>query len=283
MIARRLAAALAAAFALAAAPAGAVQPSTKHARLPESLGLAYESIRFAAAGDSLPIAGWWFAGPEGGPVMVLAPRGRGTMADLLPAVREFQARGFAVLSFDYRDFGPQGAGAQDSLRFVVFASRWVDDMAGALRYARTRAGGARVFAWGQDLGSATAVAAAARDRRLCDALAVEGLFRTSQELLRFNGSSVVPGLPELHQQLVDGADEPLSACARLQVPLFVVLAGKDEVTPPAITQEVARRNPIRMDLWKIPDAGHDGAEKTPGYFDNLARWFKRWVALPSGN
>ena len=264
-----------------APPARAVEPGTDHTQRPADLGLQAEDVTFAAA-DSVTVIGWWFSGPKDAPVIVVASRGSGTMAGMLPAVKELRARGFQVLTFDYRGFGPNGsAGARDSLRYIIFSSGWVDDMVGALRYARAR-GGRHVFAWGQDLGSAVALAGAARDSRGCDAVAVEGLFRTSQELLLANGTSVLADVPERQRELVRGPDEPTSAAARLRVPLFAVLAGKDEQTPPATTKAIAARNRVRADVWLIPDAGHTGAEQTPGYFDRLAKWFKQWTALPPG-
>lgn len=273
---------LAAGLAFLACPAArAVEPGIAHDVTPASLGLQAEEVSFPAA-DSMMISGWWLPAGEKAPVVVIASHSTGTMSDLLPAAQQFLARGFAVLTFDYRGFGPGTTPEQvDSLRYLVFDSEWVEDMLGALRYARVRSG-AHVFAWGQDLGSVVAMAAAARDRRACDALAIEGLFRTSQEVLLANGTSVLQEVIVRHRQLVEGKDEPFSAASRLGSPLLVVLAGKDDVTPPAITKTIVARVRARMETWEIPGARHLGAEQTPGYFDRMAQWFKRWAALPLG-
>ena len=85
-----------------------------------------------------------------------------------------------------------------------------------------------------------------------------------------------------HRRLVAGADEPFSAASRLSTPILAVLAGKDEVTPPAITKTILARVRGKVETWAIPDATHAGAEKTAGYFDRVAQWFKRWAALPPG-
>jgi alpha-beta hydrolase superfamily lysophospholipase len=261
--------------------AHAVEPGFRHAQSPTDLGLVADTVSFLSA-DSSQVTGWWFDGPKDAPVIVVAPRGSGTMADLLPAVKEWLGRGFGALTFDYRGFGPASSeAARDSLRHVFLSSRWVDEMLGALRYARAR-GGRHVFAWGQDVGSAVALAGAARERQSCDAVAVEGVFRTSQEFLRLNGTATMNDVVVWHRRNVRGEDEPLSAAARLQVPLFIVLAGRDSVTSVAISRQVAARAPIRSDTWVIPDAGHAGAETTPGYYDRLAAWFKQWTAFPPG-
>ena len=275
-----LALAVAAGLGLGACPAArAVEPGTRHAMTPASLGLQAEEVSFPAA-DSVLVAGWWLPAGEKAPVVVIASRSTGTMADQLPAAQQFLARGFAVLTFDYRGFGPNATPEQtDSLRYIVFDSQWVDDMLGALRYARGR-GQSHVFAWGQDLGSEVVLAAAARSVSNCDAAAIEGLFRSSQEALLANGTSVLQDVVIRHRWLVDGADEPVSAAARLRTPLLVVLAGKDDVTPQATTRTILARARGPVEKWAIPDAAHAGAEKTPGYFDRLAQWFKRWAAFP---
>ncbi len=237
-------------------------------------------VRFAAA-DSAPVTGTWYAPPDSAPTLVIAPRGRGTPGDMLPVVAEWRARGFGVLTFGYRGFGPNGE-RPDSIAQVVFASPWVNDMVGALRWARAHAGRDRhVFAWGQEIGSDVAVAAAARDRRLCDGVAVEGLFRTAQEYLSTVGLSGMPEVIAKHRAVVDPPDEPLSAASRMQVPLLVVLAARDSVTPPGTTKQIAARNIIRWDQIQLPNAGHAGAEQTPTYFDQVADWFKQWRAFPA--
>jgi pimeloyl-ACP methyl ester carboxylesterase len=259
--------------------AHAVSPSDKHRALPQSLGIEWSAVSFASTRDHADLTGWWFEGRAGSPVLVLFDREQGSMGDLLPVVGEFVARGFTVMTFDYRDWGPAGPGAVDSLVQLAYASRWVNDGEGALHFARKQAGERPVFAWGQGLGGAIAVAAAARARTNADAVACEGLFRTLPELLRSSGLAQVPGAPERHRFLVETADEPLTAVPNLLVPLHVILAGKDETWPAAATQEVVRRSLSRIDRWVLPDAGHTGAEQTPGYYDRLAGWYTRLAGL----
>ncbi|MEQ1832373.1 MAG: alpha/beta hydrolase [Candidatus Eisenbacteria bacterium] len=260
---------------LVPASARAVTPSDKHTALPASTGLTWSAVNFTASRDGADLSGWWFEGKPNQPVLVLFDRGSGSMGDLLPVVGEFVNRGYSVMTFDYRDFGPAGPGAVDSLVQLAFASRWVNDGEGALRFARTKAGARPVFAWGQDVGGAVAVAAAVRDRTNADAVACEGLFRTLNELLRTTGLQQVSGAPERHRFVVETGDEPGSSVANLMVPLHVVIAGKDEVWPATITQEVVRHSLSRIDRWMLPEAGHVGVENTPGYYDRMSGWFTR--------
>ena len=254
--------------------AGAVQPSPEYASEPGSLGLIFESVHFPSLRDSVPVQGWWFPAAAPAPVVVLFVRGRGNMADLLPSVPEFARRGFAVLTFDPRDFGPGGAGDTDSLRDVIFASRWVDDGTAAIGFARTRAAGQPVFAWGQDLGASLAVAVAGRQRGMLDGIAIEGVFRTTYDQLGWLGLSQDPTLIHRHRVLVEQRDEPFSAASRARVPIFAVLAGKDEVTPPKTTELVLVANGTTVTRWSLPAAVHEGIERAPDYYDRISEWFR---------
>jgi len=263
-----------AALTMFASAACAVVPGQKHALEPSRSGLPFETVAFRSAADSVGLSGWWFEGPANSPVIVFCSRGTGTMADLLPSVREMVRRGFTVFTFDYRDFGPGGPGETDSLRTLVFATRWVFDAQGAFAFARSRAAGRHVFAWGQDLGGPVALAVGARDARLVDAIAVEGLFRTAIEQVEFNGTAQIPGVLPQHRLQVDTRDEPVATVPLLHVPLLAIIAMKDVVTPPEITKKLVTQSLSRIDRWVIPTAGHTGAELTPGYFDRLAGWYK---------
>ncbi len=273
----RLSAVLVAALCVSAAHA--VTPSDKYAAMPASLGLTARTIAFESTRDAADLTGWWFDGKPDQPVIVLFDRGHGSMGDLLPVVAGFQRQGFNVMTFDYRDFGPAGPGAADSLVQLAFASRWVNDGEGALRYARLQANGHPVFAWGQDLGSSVVLAVAARARDNADAIAIEGVFRTLAELLRADGLAQVTGAPERHRFLVETTDEPSTAISGLMVPMHIVIAQKDDVTPALITQDVTRRSLSRIDRWILPDAGHDGVELRPDYFERVGGWFQRIAGM----
>jgi pimeloyl-ACP methyl ester carboxylesterase len=265
--------------ALSVSPAHAVSPTDKFVAMPASTGLSWSAVSFKSTRDGADLDGWWFDGRPDAPVLVLCDRGTGNMGDLLPAVSEFVARGFNVMTFDYRDFGPAGPGAVDTLVNLLFASRWVNDTEGALRFARSKAGTRPVFAWAQDIGGPVALAAAARDRDNVDAVAVEGVFRTLPELLRARGLAQVPEVPERHRFLVETADEPASTVGSLMIPLHVTVAGKDETWPAAVTQDVTRRTLSRVDRWILPEASYAGIEQTPGYYDRLSAWFTRIAGM----
>jgi pimeloyl-ACP methyl ester carboxylesterase len=262
-------------LAISTAPAHALVRSARYATSPKSLGIAYSDVRFPSSRDSVELHGWWFPGADSSPVVVVVPGERGNMADKLPSVREWVRRGYSVLAFDLRDNGPGSPDDADSLAQVVFSSRWVNDTEGAMWFARSRAHNHGVAVWGQDLGGVLAFVAAARSRNNVDAVATEGLFRTSQEQLYWLGTSQDDALVRRHRMLVLGPDEPASIAGGLRTPLFVVLAGKDEVTPPDVTRRLLASVHGLSETWVLPDAGHTHLETTPGYFDHVSEAFKQ--------
>jgi alpha-beta hydrolase superfamily lysophospholipase len=260
---------------LTAVPSLAFQPSTRYAVDPRALGISYTDVQFPSSRDTVLLHGWWFAGRDSAPVLVVCPSENGNMADKLPSVREWVRLGYNVLAFDLRDSGPASVEDTDTLRQVVFSSRWVNDTEGALWFARSRAGGRPVAAWGQDLGGVLAFVASGRAKGNADAIATEGLFRTSQEQLLWLGASQDPELVRRHRILVYSPDEPVSVAARQRAPMVVVLAGKDEVTPQVVTRQLIAMVPAACETWVLPDAGHEHAERTPGYFDHVGDAIKR--------
>jgi pimeloyl-ACP methyl ester carboxylesterase len=258
----------------------ALSPTQVYRTTPGALGLEFEAVQVTAA-DSVKLDGWWFPGTQDGGAIVIAGPGEGNQADLLPAVREFLQRGFSVLTFDYRGFGPRGAGQVDSLRRLVYSSSYVSDMVGALLWARARAGArAFLFAYGRGMGSAVAIAAAARTG-VVEGVVADGLFNTSYDYLRWAGLEQDHVAVKLRRRHVRDEDEPVSAAMRLRAPLFAIFAERDSLMPPAEGMVAARQAKVRLDVWSIPGARHGEAPaKAPDYYDRIARYFKRLQALP---
>ena len=269
---RTAAAILALLLALAPLSAHAVVPGTRYAEMPDRYGLQFEPVEIPTP-DKATVFGWWFAGRGKSPVLVLAPGATGTMASLLPVAREFHDRGFSVLTFDYRDFGPNGVGPQDSLHYVVRSSRWITDMQGALRFAREKSDSAAVFAWaGPDLPSVAALGAAARDRTLCEGLVMEGVYASADDEMRANGTAVIPEAVQQQAPQMLPRDEPRAAGVMCRVPILLVGGSRDTLTPPAATAILIARGRARLDRFIIPGAGHDNLSSTPGYFDRVCDW-----------
>jgi hypothetical protein len=75
-------------------------------------------------------------------------------------------------------------------------------------------------------------------------------------------------------------DEPLSAAARLTLPVYAVLTGANAGTSEDITQEVLRRNRGRTDRWRRPWITEMGRAPGTSDVDTLAVWFNNLSRIP---
>ena len=113
-------------------------PTTVIARTPASVGLAFDSVKFAATETGeLQLQGWWIpAAPSASPapldlstrytVLYLHDKD-GDLADTVDALARLHAAGVNVFAFDYRGYG-QSEFARPS------ETRWQEDAAWALQY-----------------------------------------------------------------------------------------------------------------------------------------------------
>jgi alpha-beta hydrolase superfamily lysophospholipase len=262
-------------LALTVGAAWAAVPGVRHAEMPDRYGLEYKKVELTTS-DQATVLGWWFPAGDHAGAVVLAPNATGTMADLLPVVGEFHARGFAVMTFDYRDFGPSGAGPQDSLRYVVRASRWVTDMLAAMEFARSKIDStAPLFAWGQaGLSSVNALAVAARMRMHCEGVVMEGVYPDAEMEMRANGTWVIPEAVQQQGALMDQRDEPYAAAVISRAPVLLVGGERDTLLPVAETARLLSRRRGRLDRVTFPGVGHDHVSAAPGYFDRVCGWMK---------
>jgi len=236
-------------------------------------------IQFTAA-DTVPLQGTWFAGPAHAPSLVLAPRGRKPDPGLDSMAANFQQRGFNVLTFGLRDPAPESA-EKDSLRYLMLASRWVEDVMGAIEAARARTDSTgHLFIWGQGMGAALAVAAVAREPGQCDGLAAEQLYRTTDDAMKLNGTFVIPDAIESRNLHLHPPDEPISAAARLNLPAFAILVGPDGGSPSDPTLQVLSRDRGRVDRWKRPWLEPGARTPTAADADTMGVWFMKWTHFP---
>lgn len=237
-----------------------------------------QPIRFFTA-DSVALDGLWYAAGTRAPIVVLAPRRRGVDDDVRATAAEFQKRGFHALTFQLRDPAPVSR-ERDSLHYAVFVSHWVDDMVAALRAARARGDSAsHLYAWGQGLGGSITISAAARSIGLCDALAAEDVLPSVDRAMRERGTAVIPDAVNLQWRVMQGADEPFSAAARLNLPVFAILDGP-QTQPADPVFQTFRRNRGRTDRWLRPGVGSPPPIPSPAEVDTLAEWFRRWESIP---
>ena len=265
---------------LGAVPVSVLAAAPGAARTAPPPGVDGAAVRFTNP-EGVQLSGRWYPGPPRADAVVMAPRGPGGTDSLDAAAKQMQSRGFSVLTFDYRDFGPGRPAVPDSLRYVVLATRWVTDMVGALGFARGRVeSGAHVFAWGgHDLPSRVALAAAARDSQLCDGVAIEGVQRSSEEIMRLDGTALIPEAVRQLARKVMMRDEPAAAAANLKVPVLLLAGGLDTLTSPGDTQRMFAGGRNRRDRMLFPQGGHTDLERSPDYFERLSAWLRRMANM----
>ena len=125
--------------------------------------------------------------------------------------------GAAWLLTDYRGYGAS-AGSPSERHLVADAVSWYD-------YAVRELKPARVFAFGRSLGSGVAVALAAR-RELAGVI-----LSTPYDSLAAVAQHYYPWLPV--KWLLRHRFDSIALAPRLQAPLLCLIAGRDEVIPPA--------------------------------------------------
>jgi fermentation-respiration switch protein FrsA (DUF1100 family) len=144
------------------------------------LSWAFEAVTFPAT-DGVKLSGWWIPGSNGRAVLVCHGLGANKLNQLHVA-RRLHARGYGVLTFDFRAHG--GSGGQ----FTTFGDHERRDVLGAVRYLKTHKPEAsrRIVAVGASLGAAAMIAAAADPKvgSQIDALVVYATYADLGELAR---------------------------------------------------------------------------------------------------
>ena len=197
---------------------------------PADFGLTVEDVTVTTA-DGLKLAGWLVLRP-GAPAVVLLHGYPAEKADLLPIAAALAPR-FTVLLLDLRYFG----GSEGRVTTLGWRER--DDLRRAIDALAAR-GVARVGVFGFSLGGAVALTAAAEDSRI-RAIAVYAPFADlrvlGHELYAWLGPLRHPfiGLMRVWSRLFLGLDvtvpSPLTAAARLAIPVYLIASREDEQIP----------------------------------------------------
>jgi fermentation-respiration switch protein FrsA (DUF1100 family) len=238
---------------------------------PAQFGLRHEEVWFTTA-DGSRRHGWWLpAVRQPARASVLHLHGNAAnITNHLPLVAWLPAAGYDVLMFDYRGFG-KSAG-RPTLNGVV------DDAYAALAVLRARPDAAgRHIVFGQSLGAATALRLLARDAKGINAAIIDSGFSSYRQIARDAAAGPLAlMLPMALPMLPGAADDPVTALARISVPLLFVHGTADRVVPVSHSDALvaAARGPHAF--LRVEGAQHMEALLRPSVQQAALEQLQRW-------
>ena len=229
------------------------RPSSKQYDIPENHGLCYDAVEFVTR-DGVRLSAWWFPADGSARGTVIHFHGNaGNITGHFVQTSWLPAAGYNVLCFDYRGFG-----ASDGT--VTRAGTMLDAHA-AIDYVMSRedVDSARVLLFGQSLGGAVAIVAAAEREDLAG-VAVDGAFSDYQDEVRWvlKQSWLTRGVAKLIARWgVSRGQDPIDCVERVApTPLFLMHGKEDRICPWEMSQDLYDRAGEPKGLWLMPGAGH---------------------------
>lgn len=227
-------------------------------------GLPYESVRFTAADDGVPLSGWFVPGRPGAPTVLICHGIGANKGNFLSFAPFLHRAGFHVFLFDFRAHG-DSAGHTTS-----FGDAEARDVRGAVRYLTGRPDVRGIAAFGLSMGGAALLHAIPRlpamravivDSTFADFGAVtDGQLAALPTPVRgvMRAEIGLWARLELGVPLTDIAPKRYIAAVSPR-PLLIIHGTGDALIPPAQAAEnfAAARPPKQM--WLVPGAGHVGA------------------------
>ncbi len=232
---------------------------------PVDYGLAFESVTFPST-DGLSLAGW-FIFPSGdldnGATIILCHGYGGTRGDMLPKAAILARHGYSTLLFDFRGHGESGGD------LVTLGHDEVQDVRGAVAFLLARPEGdpRHIGIFGQSMGGATVIRAAARIPEI-EAVAAEGAFASLKDTIA-NDFTNLTGLPPfpfaplmmLLGEWQTGLDislvRPVDDIAHLSPrPVLLIHGLADTVLPPENARRLYQAAGEPKSLWQPEGVGH---------------------------
>ncbi len=220
---------------------------------PAAFGIDYQDVTLTTS-DGVSLAAW-YTPPQNG-IVVLAAHGHAS-ARLADVHAMFASHGYGVLSWDFRAHGASGG------EFTSLGYYEQRDVAAAFDYARAQPDVAHVAIWGQSMGAATAILAAAEQPAI-EAVIADSAYTSLSETI----DTAVPIAilrpfirPFAEAEAGVSADtvRPIDAVARLAPrPVFLIDNELDDVVPPHSGQRLYDAAGDPKVYWLIRGAGHVG-------------------------
>jgi fermentation-respiration switch protein FrsA (DUF1100 family) len=204
----------------------------------------------------------------------------------------FLNAGYAVLLPDSRAHGQSGG------KLATYGILESEDVHEWLQWLRERSNGCE-YLFGESMGAAIALQAAAKDHTLC-AAAVESSFASFREiaydrLSQWTGLSLkasrVLGRPLLelvflYVRFRYGIDlaqaSPGRALAESSVPVLIIADGADRNIPPRQALMLLQKTRSKDAVWIVSGADHGGAAAVahPEFQRRVLQWFASHAAIP---
>jgi fermentation-respiration switch protein FrsA (DUF1100 family) len=222
----------------------------------------YESVRFPAAVDNVPIAGWLFPDPAGkGRLVIVVPGYRSHKAHMLREYTYWLARKYGVLAIDPRGSGESGAAP------FSFGDDERRDVAGAVAFGVKR-GFKRIALFGTSAGGAAAIGEGAHDSAVLAVISDGAPASSHGGLSGYLAGKGYPlarlcalatlGALSFHLGHLPGEGDAVRHVAALSPkPLLLIHGTRDHVIPVENANEIARHaDPRRTAVLTFQEADH---------------------------
>jgi fermentation-respiration switch protein FrsA (DUF1100 family) len=240
----------------------------RHVRFtPRDLGMAFEDVRLTAS-DGVSLAAWFVPAPHSRGVLIFCHGNAGNMGDRVAKLRLLNDLGLSVLAFDYRGYGQsQGKPSEEGI---------ARDMDAAIAHVlESRAIPLeRIVFYGESLGGAVAVAAAARHRPA--ALVLESTFTSARDMAHHH----YPFLPSF---LVRIGYDALACIRTLSCPKLILHSPQDRIVPFDMGRTLYDAAPEPKYFANlVGDHNSGGIVESREAFDALTAFLDAFVPLAPG-
>ena len=246
-------------------------PERRLEATPQSVGLVYEEVWFAAA-DGVKLHGWLVPAPGARFTVVWFHGNAGNISHRVSNIGYLhRLLRTNVFIFDYRGYG-QSQGS----RFSLSEEATYRDAEGAMAYLRSRRdlAGTRFVYFGRSLGAAVAVELARHDPPA--GLILETTFSTLKDVARVH----YPFVPLFFLQTTY---ETVRKLPEIRVPILILHGDHDEVVPLEQAERLYAAANEPKTLHVIHGARHNDTYVVGGteYFDVWARFLQSLDRLPN--
>jgi uncharacterized protein len=216
-------------------------PDRSRPLLAELSQVGVREVRVRTA-DGLDLLSWYLPPREGRPVVAYFHGNGGNIAYRADRVQRFAQQGYGALLVEYRGYGGNPGVPSEAGLF--------EDARAGLDFLRGEGiADNRVALYGESLGTAVAVHAAARQP--VGAIILESPFTSIAAVAQHHYPLVPAGL------LIWDRFDALSRIADLKAPLLVLQGGRDGIVPNRFGEALFAAAPEPKERWFMPHAGHE--------------------------